>query len=139
MSQRIRYSQDQWIALVQAIEDDGGFQSEDDLGHPEVCNTRTYSFIGSHKLQPHERVLEGCGNESIFEIPYDPHEPVSLELHAREFIGDFKYDENGDPVMVTIEHTGEAGAPAVAHSIMVCAVCDVIGWWPRYADVMEDN
>lgn len=139
MSRRISYTQDQWIALVNEIEAEGGFQAEDEYGHLDECTPRTYDFIGPKKLDLKDRVIEGCGNESIFEVAYDPHEPIHMELDAIDFHGDLRRDEDGDPITICIDHSGEAGALGEAHSVTVCAVCDGIGWWPRYAHVMEDE
>jgi len=135
LSRRISYTQDQWLALVEEIEADGGFQAEDAYGHLDVCTPRTYDFVGPKKLDAKDRVLNGCGNESMFEVAYDPHEPVHLELEPREFDGTIKHDHD----MVVIDHSGEAGAAMTLNTVLVCAVCDGIGWWPRYAQVMEDD
>lgn len=142
MSRRIEYSQDQWLELVASIEDDGGHQSEDEYGYPDNCGTRTYSFVGPHKLDPKDRVIEGCGKDALFEVCYDPHEHVHLELEPRDFLGHTPDDpqyrrDDGDDIV--IDHTGEAGALSTEQSVLVCAICDGIGWWPRYAHVMESD
>lgn len=133
MKQYMEFSQDEWLRLIEAIEADGGFQAEDDLGMPKVCTTRTYQFTGPKKLPMKLRVLEGCDNESMFEILYDPGAPVHLELEARDRKGNLTGEK------VVIDHSGEAGLKGAVDTVTVCAVDDGVGWWPRYAHVMDEE
>lgn len=134
------FSQDEFLRLMTSIEVEGGHQAEDDDGAPLVCKARRYQFSGP-KSKP--VVLKGCANESIFEVAYDSTKPVILELPVYEYDdeGQPVRDDEGQPVVKRVEfidHPGENG-PAVLSTVQVCAVHDALGWWPRYAHVMESD
>lgn len=59
----MNYTPDQFFALSEAIADDGGLHLD------EMCKARQYTFTGGDKIKP--AMLPGCGNLSIFDIPYE--------------------------------------------------------------------
>lgn len=90
----IAYSPEQFIRLAQEIEETGGVHVD------ELCSARPYSFTGPNP-EGKEVFLPGCGNYSIFEVPYEA--------------------ESGD----------------LMDRIRLCAVCDALGWTPRFSHVMR--
>ncbi len=64
------YSKDEFFDLMQAAEDDGCTHTE------EMCVAKEYNFTGK-KSKP--VTLAGCGNTTIFEVPY-----VGLDKHGNE-------------------------------------------------------
>lgn len=57
----MNYSKDQFFALMEAAEEQGGELLD------EVCDARTYSFTGSRSKKV---TFPMCGNSTIFDIPY---------------------------------------------------------------------
>ena len=58
----MNYTEQQFFSLIEEIEAQGGELTE------ELCGYRQYDFSGD-KGKP--VALPGCGNTSIFNIPYD--------------------------------------------------------------------
>lgn len=58
----MNYTPEQFFALIEAVEEQGGELTDD------LCAARTYDFCGE-KSKP--VTLSGCGNTSIFEVPYE--------------------------------------------------------------------
>lgn len=57
----MRYTQDELIELMDAVEEQGGTHLDD------RCKAKKYTFVGD-KVNP--VILAGCGNELLFEVPY---------------------------------------------------------------------
>lgn len=136
---RISYTQDEFLRLMTQIEEEGGHQAEDEHGYPLICADRTFTFSGPHG-KPLK--LDYCNHEAVFEVVYDPTQPVQMELPVYELDqnDELVLDGQGEPVvkrMEFIDHPGESG-PRDA-SVRVCAVEDTLGWWPRYASVMGEG
>lgn len=85
------YMQDEFFDLVERVEDEGGELLDD------ICKNRKYDFTGD-KIR--SVVLAGCGNQSLFVVPYD-----ALDIKGKE---------------------------AGPHPVLVCAVDDDMGRWPRF-------
>ena len=69
----MNYTFEEYDKLVAAVEEAGGQHLEDKL-----CGARKYTFTGKvgKEDDPNRTVwLQGCGNYSIFEIPYEAHVP----------------------------------------------------------------
>lgn len=58
----MNYSQEQFFELIAAVEAEGGSLTED------LCGAHSYEMVGE-KSKP--VMLPGCGNTSIFFVPYD--------------------------------------------------------------------
>lgn len=62
----MKYSQNQFMRLIEAVEDQGGSYLD------ESCKpVRAFEFTGPNKLKESEKALNYCGNQSMFEIPYE--------------------------------------------------------------------
>lgn len=108
------YSPDDFMALVAEIEHEGGYVQ------PDACtgDVVQYKLDGKRK-----RVLTmHCGLHARVAIPYDPRQPVDIEL------------ANGE----RLQHPGEVPAQE-ANFVPVCAVDDAAGCWPRYEDLMSEE
>lgn len=57
----MNYSSDEFLRLMEAVENQGGEHLD------KLCTVRRFEFSGD-KIKPVS--LPGCGNNSIFEIPY---------------------------------------------------------------------
>jgi hypothetical protein len=58
----MNYTNEQYLRLIAAIEAEGGELLD------ELCSSRGYEFSGNLGK---DVILPGCGNTSIFEIPYE--------------------------------------------------------------------
>lgn len=58
----LNYDRDEFIELLDAVEDQDGVHLDDQ------CKARKYTWVGK-KTKP--AIIAGCGNETLFEIPYD--------------------------------------------------------------------
>lgn len=94
----MNYEQEEFFALVEAVEYQGGELLD------ELCKSRKYTFTGD-KAKP--ITLAGCGNQSLFRVPYEAY--------------GIRLDEEGSELV-------EAGL----HPVVVCAVDDDMGRWPRF-------
>lgn len=57
----MNYSSDQFLRLMEEVEEQGGEHLD------ELCTARRFEFCGD-KIKP--VTLPGCGNSSVFQIPY---------------------------------------------------------------------
>jgi hypothetical protein len=85
------YEKDEFFALIEDVEDQGGEHLD------ELCKHRRYEFTGD-SIKP--VVLPGCGNAALFRVPY--------------------------------EAIDKKGKEAGVQPIVVCAVDDDMGRWPRF-------
>lgn len=95
--QKIEYTPEQLGQLMDIVEAEGGTHLDD-----EMCKMRTYRITTGPK--PITANLPGCGNRTLFEIPYD------------------------------VFHPG-TNAKSLG-TVKVCAICDAMGWMPRYMGAM---
>lgn len=59
----MNYNKDEFLDLMQQVEDQGGEHLD------EMCVAHKYNFTGK---QSKPLTIAGCGNSSIFEVPYEP-------------------------------------------------------------------
>jgi hypothetical protein len=74
-----------------------------------------------------------CGKHARMAIPYDPSARVALESP--------RLDSNGNPMAgepIRIAHDGET-ASSDSPVVVVCAVDDCVGLWPRFAESVSDR
>lgn len=58
----MNYSQEEFLRLMEAVEEQGGEHLDD------LCSAKTYEFTGKELARV---TLPGCGNTSLFAVPYD--------------------------------------------------------------------
>ncbi len=105
----MRYHPDDFLRLEEVIEQQGGTRASG------KCTPKKFSLKvpdAEGKVRSREYYTGGCGKESLFIVPY--RKPSSR-------------DEKG----ATIE--GGTG------TLVVCAVDDSLGRWPRFRDVIEED
>lgn len=73
----MRYSEQQYINLITAVEDQGGEHRD------EMCSARSYTMTGK---QGKPVTLPGCGNTSIFSLPYDATDSLGSATVASEVV-----------------------------------------------------
>ena len=144
----MNYHEDEFIALVDVIEREGGQLL------PDKCKSHKIRYQKSPKT-PTDYVdvdSSGCGNLSRFVVTYDPGEQVSLpdmsELdctikNSNEGIRRVEIVQARPPIKsaeVAVDDL-QAQRKRGAGLLAVCAVDDSIGAWPRYRDAIrrEDN
>ena len=66
MKQRDRYTQDEFLRLIEAVEDQGG-QYLDEHCKP----VRAFDFTGDVPLKERDKALSYCGQPSLFDVPYE--------------------------------------------------------------------
>lgn len=69
----MEYSQDQFFALMEAVEEAGGQHLED-----VRCASRLYKWSGN-QIKPAR--LPGCGNQTVFAIPYTADDKAVATVH----------------------------------------------------------
>lgn len=100
----MKYTPEQFFRLAELVQDQGGVQVD------ELCSMRSYDLTGPKGKEPGKKLhLPGCGNYSIFSIPYEG-------SSVTEEDGTVKSLPGGD--------------------IRLCAVCDDLGITPRFASAM---
>lgn len=129
----VNYNRDQFLRLVEAVEDAGGKHD------PQIHGHTTYKeFTGPIKVKP--MTYGGCGYAAQFTVPDLGVEYVvgNGEITAepqgfeREGTGDDVEIHYGPPVD---EHMLQhLGLPPVIEPIKVCAYEDGVGYWPRFKD-----
>lgn len=131
----ISYNRDQFLRLVEAIEDAGGKHL------PEVHGHTTYSeFSGERKPKPKPLVYPGCGHAAQFTVP---------DLGVEYLVGNGQitaepqgFERDGTGEDVTIEYgpsldesmLQHLGLPPIIEPVKVCAYEDGVGLWPRFKD-----
>src|SRR5690606_9535032 len=140
----MNYHEDEFIALVDVIEREGGQLL------PDKCKSHKIRYQKSPKT-PTEYVdvdSTGCGNLSRFVVNYDPGEQVDLPdmsgldctvknsnegIRRVEIVQARPKVESSEGAVVDLQAQGKRGASLLA----VCAVDDSIGAWPRYRDAIR--
>lgn len=97
----MKYTPEQFFKLTELIQEAGGVHVD------ELCAAREYDLTGPKGRRPGKRLyMPGCGNYSIFSIPYEGSTVVDDE-------GDLKTLPGGE--------------------VKLCAVCDDVGVTPRFS------
>jgi hypothetical protein len=145
----MKYTNEDFVRTISAVEDQGGELLDETCAKDEI----TYEIEGKTKIEH----THGCENETLFEIPFDPNEPVKVPEIVTEDDPDrgtyiapdgterqvqcSKKDDEGNPIFVIVAHEGEAdagGSVATADTVKVCAVADNVGMWPRFRHAIQD-
>jgi hypothetical protein len=121
------YTQSQFFRLMETVEDQGGEHL--DL----ACEDRDFEFVGD-KATP-SPLVRYCGESALFMVPYDPGEAVEVASYPQRHKDDDPMMQpmgraNGKPKIMP----GERGEG----TLMVCAVDDDMGRWPRFKDQVMD-
>lgn len=128
----MQYHPDDFLALADAVEGEGGFVQPD----PCVGELVRLKIGGAWKRFQ----TAHCDMQARLAIPYDPTEPVNLEVYEVVKDKDGLLVEMADGEYkrrkAKVLHEGEPDKGAAFAA--VCAVDDAVGLWPRYAGIVSD-
>lgn len=132
------YTDRDFIALIDEIQEQEGRHL------PERCMADELEF----KLQDGstQHVLgNGCEEDALFLVPYDPDEAVSVNEPILEPDPDSPKTRkrqamttDGRPRWKVVPH-GNPDVPAARSTVRVCANDDLMRAWPRFRDVIQDR
>jgi hypothetical protein len=124
----MNYSPDQFLDLIEAVEDDGGVHVSG-VHNPRALHYKVPSIEGGKWV---DAFTVGCKREANFQIPYDPTEAVTIPVGKK--IDRYDVDR---PTPDDADAQIERGAGLLT----VCAVDDNLGMWPRFmtAPPVEDD
>lgn len=109
----MEYHPDDFIALSEAVENEGGYIQ------PDPCQGTEFKL----PMRDHAN-----------KVRKKRYRTVACGLHARMAI---KYDPSEEVTIGNIVHPGEP--PRGLAVAPVCAVDDAVGLWPRYANVVTER
>lgn len=122
----MNYGPDEFLDLIEAVESDGGVQLPR-RHEPSILHYKMPTIDGP-KWQ--DAFTTGCKREALFELPYDPAEPVMIPAGPKAEMHD---------VDRPVPEEAKAQLARGAGLVVVCAVDDNVGMWPRFKKAPNAN
>ncbi len=137
-----------FLRLIDAVTDAGGKHLD------EACTGEVLEYKDPKTKKVEKTTTNGCNQDTLFEVPYDPAATVAVPEPILEPDPDRSEwtDENGDGRVTRRARKNEHGEPiweivmrrgrendGYLSSVKVCALDDNVGMWPRFKGTMLDE
>jgi hypothetical protein len=135
------YTNPDFVRLIDAVESSGGFYPMEDCMAHEIDDLVS-------KIAPRPPMSTGCEEAALFDVAYDPAQPVEVNEvilvlddspDAPEGRHKADKDEEGNVRWKIVERPGENVPDDIRYTARVCANDDLMRLWPRFRHAIRDR